>query len=483
MTQAESLSITFSRQRIVLESKGNTPDIRNASLSLETRQRIFDRLFLNTLEVSADQLQQRSVSHEVSEEGSRLTRVLYENLYAMRESIPLLDRMFDGPSSEERIFASMSFLEHRRSIATNVFQQIVRPGIERLLLQHDDARSFDEIACIYGFNRLFTRETASAGTDIDFMLVIDTDNPTLIDDIRLFLRSSIQPELASIGIDMEAADYLMIDLNSYLAKLDVTRKALFTLANMPIEGSDANVHLLTGSSQLLRRIFTFTDNQLAEHYVALLLKNGYISEAQKEELKTSLIVQLTSGSASFRNQILDSLKNMANSELYIGKTPYKGKKTIQTILSKVSVEERESRTIPFSIKFCLNRITDLLHSTSLKRSSLTREFPLVHFENLERLGIILSNIVCRINSDQRHPLLIMQTSYSDITLDNLRSVEEEDRRIIAQLVQPFGIMLDAESIQFPENCYDALWNLADIIHETAQSIEDNIFRDALTLIS
>ena len=410
---------------------------------------------------------------------------LKQSLISVEKSANRINRMFDGFTSQERIASAKEFIQQRKTIAEALFKNVVRPEIERLLKKHGESRPFDEVVCIFGFNRLFTKDVGSAGSDVDFMAVIDTRNEALIKEFRVFMKEIIRPELQKIGIDMECADYLMIDLPSYSEKLSDTRSSLFTLANMPQEKNKKNVSLITGSPGILKTLFTFSDEQLAEHYSNLLCKNHYLSEEGKSKFKRKLIANLAKPNAtSFRERIIDHLQRMANSELYIGNAPYFKKQTIQTIMQRIPSIDIKNRSAPFSIKFCVNRIIDLMNSTTLDSTSLSPLFSHIHFAKLEALGTILSNIVCRLDSRSAHPLLSMQHSYADITLEQLKRTTKEDREVLATLLLPFqqdskDIVLDPHHADFPEKCYDKLWKLAQTLDDFAKKVEKKIFTEAL----
>ena len=384
---------------------------------------------------------------------------------------------FVGSTAVERLEGMKTLTAMRHEFAFDLFNNTLRPQIEALMRLHGDERNFDEAVCIYGFNRLFTREYASAGTDIDFMLVIDTQDAHLIQEVRNFVKEAVKPKLKSVGMDMETADYLMLGLTTYTAKLDDTRKALFTLANMfnPLKPK-ANVELIAGSDEILRSsIFSFTDQQLAEHFGNLVAKMYPMQPEELVQYKQNLVQKLAENGAPFRNQMIDHLQKMANSELYIGKKPYDNKKTIQTELSKTDLPDKvAARTAKFSIKFSLNRIADIFASTTLQSETLAPE----RLKRIENLALVLSNIVCRIDTPSEAPALTLQQTYSDISLDQIRKMSQTDRLIVSEILASLGQIIDPFSENFAEECYDNLWALGKSLYAEAQILEHQIFSDA-----
>jgi hypothetical protein len=386
--------------------------------------------------------------------------------------IPIMRQIvnsFDGSNLEERLEGMKAFKQLRNEMAFALFKEVVRPQVEAMMRIHGDHRSFDEAVCIYGFNRLFVRDIGSAGTDIDFMLVINTDNTELRDAIRNFIKTIVEPQMKTIGVDMESADYLMIDLPSYRAKLGDTRKSNFTLANT------GNVAFITGSREILENIFSFTDEQLAEHYGNLLAKNMTIEDLPV--LKESILKRIKT-EPSFRAHAVDHLRRMANSELYIGKKPYDGKKTIQTVFGNPDLPAKvRARTAPFSIKFCLNRIADYFAASKTQPSSpFLRDGRVKEIENL---ALLLSNIVCRVDTKGSHPAFILQKAYSDITIDQIAQMNETDRVLVADQLGKLGLRIDPKSETFATDTYDALWQLGDKLHGEVRALEASIFRSAL----
>ncbi|MBS0652859.1 MAG: hypothetical protein JSR39_04940 [Verrucomicrobia bacterium] len=395
----------------------------------------------------------------------------------MASQRPTIVGSFVGGSAAERLEGMRTLTAMRHDLAFDLFNNTLRPQIEALMRLHGDDRPFDETVCIYGFNRLFTREYASAGTDIDFMLVIDSQDAQLIQEVRNFVKETVKPKLKNVGMDMETADYLMLGLNTYTAKLDDTRKSLFTLANMfnPLKPK-ANVELITGSDQILRSsIFSFTDKQLAEHCGNLVAKMYPMAAEDLVQYKQQIAQKLSEKGAPFRNQLIDHLQKMANSELYIGKKPYDNKKTIQTELGKDGLADKvAARTAKFSIKFSLNRIADIFASTTLQSETLTPD----RLKKIENLALVLSNIVCRIDTPEGAPALKLQQTYSDISLDQIRQMSLTDRRIVSEILTSLGHPIDPSSATFAEECYDKLWALGTNLYKEAQGLEAQIFSDA-----
>ncbi|MBS0607347.1 MAG: hypothetical protein JSR57_10400 [Verrucomicrobia bacterium] len=390
---------------------------------------------------------------------------------------PAIVGSFVGTTANERLKGMKTLTALRHEFAFDLFTNTLRPQIEALMRLHGDNRSFDEAVCIYGFNRLFTREYASAGTDIDFMLAIDTQDAQLIQEIRNFVKEAVKPKLKNVGMDMETADYLMLGLNTYTPKLNDTRKSLFTLANMfnPLKPK-ANVELITGSDQILRSsIFSFTDKQLAEHFGNLVAKMYPMQPDELIHYKEGLVQKLAEKGAPFRNQMIDHLQKMANSELYIGKKPYDNKKTIQTELGKPDLADKvAARTAKFSIKFSLNRIADIFASTTLQSPTLSPD----RLKQIESLALVLSNIICRIDTPEGAPALKLQLTYSDISLDQIRQMSLTDRKIVSEILAGLGHRIDPSSATFAEECYDNLWALGKTLYNSAQTLEQQIFSEA-----
>lgn len=409
-----------------------------------------------------------------SDARDSLKAALVSHLQTTASKIELVDRMFDGDSLQAREQGAKEGLALRRAMVTDIFQRVVRPEIQKIMHDHGDSRSFDDVIAIDGFNRLWVREKASAGTDHDFIMLIDSDDSALVDHIRRFMKNEVRPCLQHAGMDMEATDYLMIPLGKYLDKLGDTRKALFTLANMTPE----NTFLITGSQTIHDRAFTLSDDLLAEHYGNLLLSHGLISDpTDATKFKQDLVHKLRHNGPAFRQKIVSHLQKMASSELYIGRKPYDKKQTIQTIMSKLSPTERHHCTAPFSIKFCINRIADLIISTGLEPIFSGIPFTRSQVNKLENLGLVLSNIICRQNTSG-HPLLTVQEGYSEITLEHLQNMSKTDREIVAELLTALDIPLNPSEVNFAKRCYKALWSLGDQMYSMAQKLEKTIYADA-----
>lgn len=406
--------------------------------------------------------------------GERSTsKVAREYFGSLGAEIGTVDRMFDGPSASQREDGSRAFMSIRKEAGRQMFIQMARPQIERILSESGELRSFDEVVSIFGFNRLFMREVGSAGTDVDFFMLIDTDNQKIVDDIRALMKGEIAPELGRMGIDMETSDYLMIRMDEYEGKLSETHKALFTLANT------GNVDFITGSRELVERAFTLSNEQLAHHFVNILVKNGHISEEGAAGVRERVLGKI-SESPDARREIVSLLRQMASSEIYIGKTPYKRKKTIQTELKKVSLEARTERTADVSIKFNFNRIADMYMTTPVdpRRELLSSNQVMA----LEKLSMVLSNIKCRVDDEEVHPLLKVQETYSNLSLSDIRKMSKEDREVVASLLEAFDLHVDPYSPSFSEECYDALWALSDQMGRVAVALEGGIFAKALAFV-
>lgn len=391
------------------------------------------------------------------------------------ESLSMKD-LFESEDFKIRIDSIKQLTSLRKELAKAIFNNIIRPEIELIMKVYKDSRQFDEAVCLYGFNRLFNREVASLGTDIDFMLVIDTDNNKMVDEIRGLINRMNQG-LKQIGLEMETAKHLITDLKTYKVGLDDTRISLFTMANMfnPLNEKD-NVLFITGSEKILKNdVFYLTDKQIADHYINLI-KQKYPCE-DINDMKNSILIKLKSDEF-FRNQTIDHLQKMACSELYIGKTPYKGKETLQTIFSDMRLKKGiEKRTTPFSIKFCLNRFVDLFQSTTLP-TDICEGLSKDKLKAMEELAILLSNAVC-VSDSKEKTLLTVPKNSSMISLPQLEKLSLQDRSLIAALMGSVGIELKADDVNFPTHCYDGLWALAQGLYEKAVQIEGSIFKAAL----
>ncbi len=240
--------------------------------------------------------------------------------------------------------------------------------------------------------------------------------------------------------------------------------------------SKTNVKLITGSDEILRtRVFSFTDQQLADHYGNLVAKMYPMAEKELKLYKQQIAQKLTTRGTPFRNQLIDHLQKMANSELYIGKEPYSNKKTIQTEFSQEGLAEKVvARTAKFSIKFSLNRIADLFASTTLQSETL----PPGRLKQIECLALVLSNIVCRIDTPDGAPVLAVQKTYSDISIDQIRQMNFRDRKIVSEVLTSLGHPIVALSKSFAEECYDKLWKLGSNLCREIQSLEQKIFTNA-----
>lgn len=373
---------------------------------------------------------------------------------------------FDGVSLSGRHDGMQTLMQIRKEMAIELFQTVVRPQVEALMRQHGDHRSFEEAATVFGFNRLFTREIASAGTDIDFMLAIDTKDEQLIKEIQFFIKEIVRPKMRHMGVDMEAADYLMGNLDTYLPKLDITRKSLFTLANVN------NIHFIAGSKKITEQMFSFTDKQLVEHFGNLI--NNIHPILKLSEFKENLLSQLIKQGPSFRQELIRHLRKMANSELYIGKKPYDNKKTVQTVFAKDGLKDKiKKRTEKFSIKYCLNRIVDIHAAAKISPSGdiLTQQ----RLQTIEQLALVLSNIACRLDTpESTHPALRLQEGYSDISLEQMSKMTSEDRKLVAELLNALGVIVHPESTRFAEALYDSLWVIGEILCKGAQQLEEEI---------
>lgn len=400
-------------------------------------------------------------------------------LKKLRSKIIFIERSFKGLTLKERSKGAEEFTTLRKEFAMQLFNEVVCPQIQNIMKKYNDERPLDKILCIYGFNRLFTRDRASAGTDIDFMLVLDTPEQKIIEEIRTLIKD-IKNELNTIGLDMEIADYLVIDLPSYQKKLGAIRSSLFTLANMfnPLKKGD-NAVLITGSEDMLRnRVFSFTNEQLADHYTSLLLNASAIQEEEKDQIKLTLFNKLSKGDENFRNLVIDNLQRMAANELYIGKKPYSKKKTIQTIMqTDLTFEKRKERKADFSVKFCINRITDIIRSTSLPCPMSDQQF-----KHLESLGLLLCNAACYIESKEKAPVIMLE-SYADIDLNRIKQMSMNDRVLACYFLESFDIFISPFGETFAQDLYDGLWQLADKMFKVAQNLESSIYINAKALIS
>lgn len=455
------------------------------SISTPKDQKKLDALFEQQLLITQN-LQEKPLQQEVesltikepSEEREpsspqATNKVAQGYFHSLHGELDRVDRMFDGVRVDSRVDGSQRFMKMRRDAGREMFIQAVRPKIEILLQKHGEVRPFDQVVSIFGFNRLFMRELGSAGTDVDFFMLVDTKNDNLMRDIHSLMKGEVAPALAHMGIDMETADYLMIRMDKYEEKLSETHKSLFTLANTD------NVDFITGSRDLVTRAFTLSNDQLASHFVALLEKNGHIPESEVAEIKMRVLDKL-SGSSEARRDIISLLRKMASSELYIGKTPYKRKKTIQTELKKVSPESRCTRTAEISIKFNFNRIADMYMTTSVDPRRAVLSGQQVHA--LEVLSMTLSNVKCRIDDEKTHPLLKVQENYSSLSLEDLRKFSMSDRQVVAELLTAFDLHINPFSESFAEESYDALWALSDRMGKVAVTLEETIYQQAIDFI-
>lgn len=421
-----------------------------------------------------------------------LERIIQKYRAIIEENKSFFALAFNGNSAEERLKCAQELHELRQKFACKIFIDVIRPQIEELLAKHKE-KKFDEIVTVYGFNRLFTRKISSAGTDIDFMLIVDTKNTELIREIRRFINLQVNPLVKSMGLEMEAADYLMTSKKAYKAGLKTTRNALFTLANLPKE----NRIFLTGSKTVFKDLFHLDNEELATHFTELLFKHdpremiddypafcldsrmGFVS---KHLVREKILKRLIEEGETFRITIGEHLTRLACLELYIGKKPYKGKETLQTIMGRVSLAvDRQERSEPFSIKFGINRFADMYYSAALEgikeiASIVSRD----DIEVLEKLGVVLSNVICRMNSEES-PALHLHKNYSNLTLDHLENMNSEDKLIIIELLKYFDITI-SNSPQFAEECYDGLWLLADQLDKKAKMVEKILYSQANALV-
>lgn len=432
------------------------------AILLPSRENYNDSLFYQELE---------EIRPSINHNPSKADLVATSYFDALANSITSLNQMFSAPSLEQRVKGSSHFMQIRKEFSKQLFIEAVRPQIESLLIKHGEVRSFDEIITIFGFNRLFIREIGSAGTDIDFFILVDTENDSLISDIQTLMRREIQPIVNVMGIDMETASYLMIKKSTYMEKLSNTKCALFTLANRN------SIDFIAGSRENLTDAFTFTDEQIAHHLVTLLSRHNLIREDQKGAIRSSILVKISSEPE--RENALFLLKQMANAEIYIGKTPYSNKKTIQTELKKISKTSIENREAIISIKYNFNRIADLYKIVDVDPDYTI--LSLQEIETLEKLSMILSNIKCRVDDESHHPLLKIQQNYSDLSLLDIKKMTIEDRKVISNILESY--QLDPEDELFPEMCYDALWDISKKMGSAAELIEAEIYSKALTFCS
>jgi hypothetical protein len=336
--------------------------------------------------------------------------------------------MFNSSSLYERIEGSRKFMYLRKEFSKTLFIEAVMPEIQLILEKHGERGSFGDLITIFGFNRLFMREVGSAGTDIDFFILVETDNDHVISDIHSLIRYEIQPLANFTGIEMETVSYLMIKKKSYLDKLSTTKNALFTFANRE------SVDFIAGSKTNLEEAFTFSDEQIAHHLLTLLSNHNLIDEKKKNKIKFFILDKISSSEEKRKSLIL--LKNLANVEIYIGKTPYSNKKTIQTEMKKTSKESIENRTANISIKYNFSRIADLYKSCSVDPNYEILSDVII--EGLENLSMVLSNIKCRINNELQHPLLQVQEDYSDLSFYDIRKMSTEDRKVVAIIIETMG---------------------------------------------
>lgn len=421
-----------------------------------------------------------------------LERIIQKYRAIIEENKSFFELAFNGISAEERLKCAQALHELRQKFAHEIFISVIRPQIEELLVKHKE-KKFDEIVTVYGFNRLFTRKNSSAGTDIDFMLIVDTKNTELIREIRRFINLQVNPLVKSMGIEMEAADYLMTSKKAYMAGLKTTRNALFTLANLPKE----NRLFLTGSNAIFKELFHLDNEELATHFTELLFKHSpremiedypafcldsRMCFVSKHLVREKILKHLVKEGETFRITIGEHLTRLACLELYIGKKPYKGKETLQTIMGRVSLGvDRKERSEPFSIKFGINRFADMYYSAGLEgikeiASIVSRD----DIEVLEKLGVVLSNVICRMNTEES-PALHLHKNYSNLTLAHLENMNSEDKLIIIELLKYFDVKV-SNGPGFAEKCYDSLWLLADQLDKKAKKVEKVLYSQAKALV-
>jgi hypothetical protein len=409
----------------------------------------------------------------------------YEKAVGVKE----IDNAFNGKSVEERMKGAETLHALKKEFATKLF--------EELAAKHKLA-NIDKRSMIMGFNRLFTRAVSSAGSDIDFMLLIDKPGHVLT-EMRNFIALDIKPRLSRIGIEIEAVDYLMEEKGEFVKNLAKIRSALFAMANAPLE----NRAFLAGSDILFDEIFRLDDEQMARHFATLMIKNQpsqFIDAANCMNrdmivaahaiLRRQVSEKLSAVGEEFRKPLKQWLHRMANLELYIGKKPYKGKETIHTIFGRQSLKkDSQERVEPFSIKFCCNRFTDMYYNACLSDmegiEALREQAPMLkkhNIETLEKLATILSNIVCGQNKTENTALHVHE-NYSQITFEQIVAMTPDDRRIVKEMMQDLGFNLpDVTSLDFAEAFYDSLWMLGDRLLLNAESTEKAIYKKASDLL-
>jgi hypothetical protein len=329
----------------------------------------------------------------------------------------------------------------------------------------------------------------------------------IIEEIRRFISLHIRPFTQSIGIDIETADYLITTLSDHTKQLSNTRSALFTLANLHPHSR----MFIAGSKKIFEEMTRFKNEVLASHYATLLIKNFPRVLYQEDTIYAQNLLSINLSRNMFekyiqqileedaekkeegekakikKKEILLQLNRIACLELYLGNNPYKGKETLQTIIRKFSLEqERESREAPFSIKFCISRFADMYYAAclselgNLRHLKLDEKVPL-----LERLGAILSNIICRSNARRadKDPASLLHENASDLTIEHIQEMTAEDKAIMKELLGnpllgEWCVLLPViDSPLFANQCYGALWKLADRLLESAKNIEDCIYRE------
>ncbi|MCC5832895.1 MAG: hypothetical protein JJU12_07630 [Chlamydiales bacterium] len=421
-----------------------------------------------------------------------LQSIINRHVEIVKKSKAQVDLALNGDSVEIRLEYSRKLHEVRQQFADKVFLEVVRPQIEELLLHYKE-KEFDEIVTIYGFNRLFTQDISSVDTDVDFMLIINTNKGELIREIRRFINLQINPLVKSVGIEMEVADFLVNSKKSYLAGLNTTRSALLTLANLPKQ----NRRLITGSGALFADLFHFTNEQLAMHFVQLMLKR-FPQESFKDYpefcldsrmtfvsgyiLREKILKVLKKEGETFRIALIDHMVRLACLELNIGKNPYKGRETLQTIMSRASLsEDRKDRSEPLSIELGINRFADIYDSAFLggieEITSIIKEKEINY---LKELGVTLSNIIYRMKTDGSAAFHLHKKD-SGLTLEHLKKMNRADRLIIIRMLEHFKLDVPNGS-DFAEKCYDALWKLADLLDGKGKEIENRLYKRAKELL-
>lgn len=127
------------------------------------------------------------------------------------------------------------------------------------------------------------------------------------------------------------------------------------------------------------------------------------------------------------------------------------------------------------------RITDLINAAKIEQKDIKLMSP-SQIKALETLSHVLSNIKCKLVSDEIHPLLKLQDEYSDLAYDDIKKMSIADKKVVVNLLNNFDINLSEDAPSFQDDLYKALWDLGDKTLKLAQDLETNIYQKSLKLI-